>query len=246
MGDNTPPSEATLLQVYQFYKVEGNSLKDTAEFFDIGTATVGRYVREVREKGLHLSSGAQNAISNAGLNSIEAKGGWIHNYDDEGKKIGTTRWTAPQIEPEDYAERFRDAWNDIPPIEAITAPDHTQADLCTLYPLMDVHLGMMAWGRETGGQDYDLEHATRDLDYAFTKVMQITPDAHNAILVIGGDMFHADDNRNETPASKHKLDTDGRHFKVLDTGVSVIAHAIERLAKKHGRVKVSIWCCHSP
>jgi hypothetical protein len=80
------------------------------------------------------------------------------------------------------------------------------ADLCAVYPLMDAHVGMMAWGRETGAQDYDLGHAAKDMRHAFAKVLAMTPAAEQAILLIGGDYFHSDDTRSETPANRHKLD----------------------------------------
>jgi hypothetical protein len=50
------------------------------------------------------------------------------------------------------------------------------------------------------------------------------------VLIIGGDFFHADDNRSETPSHKHKLDVDSRHWRVLDLGVALIAEVIDTLA----------------
>jgi hypothetical protein len=83
----------------------------------------------------------------------------------------------------------------------ITPPAHVVDDLCTVWPLMDVHFGMLAWGRETGGPDYDTKVAADDMRHAFAKVSAITPDSAEGVLIIGGDFFHADDNRSETPAT---------------------------------------------
>jgi DNA repair exonuclease SbcCD nuclease subunit len=114
------------------------------------------------------------------------------------------------------------------------------ADLCAVYPLMDAHVGMLAWGRETGAQDYDLEHAAKDMRHAFAKVLAMTPAAQQAVLLIGGDYFHSDDTRAETPANRHKLDVDGRFFKVLDVGIGIIAETVHRLLQKHASVLVRV------
>lgn len=147
----------------------------------------------------------------------------------------------PEAEPpEATAERIREALNGIEPCAPVIAPENVMADLCAVYPLMDAHVGMMAWGRETGGDDYDLAHAAKDMRHAFAKVLALTPAAEQAILLIGGDYFHSDDTRAETPASRHKLDVDGRFYKVLDIGIAIIAETIERLLGKHESLLVRV------
>jgi hypothetical protein len=68
----------------------------------------------------------------------------------------------------------------------------------------------------------------------------ITPDSAEGVLIIGGDFFHADDNRSETPGHKHKLDVDSRHWRVLDLGVALIAEVIDTLAHKHAQLTVRV------
>jgi hypothetical protein len=113
------------------------------------------------------------------------------------------------------------------------------ADLCSLYPLMDVHFGMQAWGKETGGQDYDIALACHDLRHAFAKVCAITPASAAGILIVGGDFFHANDNTAETQ-SGHKLDVDNRHRKILEAGVAIMVECIETLLAKHGSLLVRV------
>ncbi len=142
--------------------------------------------------------------------------------------------------PEDVAERIRAALEGLTPAEPVIAPESVMADLCAVYPLMDAHVGMQAWGKETGGQDYDLTLAAQDMRQAFAKVLALTPAAEKAVLLIGGDYFHSDDTRAETPASKHKLDMDGRFHKVLDVGIAIIAETVDRLLAKHASVTVRV------
>jgi hypothetical protein len=142
--------------------------------------------------------------------------------------------------PEAVAERIRAALEGMVPAEPVVAPETVMADLCAVYPLMDAHVGMMAWGRETGSQDYDLGHAAQDMRHAFGKVLALTPAAEQAVLLIGGDYFHSDDTRSETPANRHKLDVDGRFWKVLDVGIGIIAETIHKLLQKHANVLVRV------
>lgn len=147
----------------------------------------------------------------------------------------------PQAQPtEDLIDRLVTAFGNITPAPPIAAPAASCADLLSLYPIFDAHIGMHAWGRETGAVDYDLRLAADDMQQALAKVMTITPNSGTAILLIGGDYFHADDNRAETPANKHKLDVDGRQFKVVEVGLAILCHAIDLLLGKHSQVIVRV------
>ena len=113
-------------------------------------------------------------------------------------------------------------------------------DLMTVYPLMDAHFGMRAWGRETGSQDYDLDLATRDICQAFTDIWEVTPSSDHAVLILGGDTLHADDNLAQTPQSKHSLDVDGRQYKASEVAIRAICFVIDGLAERHYKVTVRV------
>ncbi len=154
-------------------------------------------------------------------------------------EIGYSLMLRPEAEPpEAFAERIREALEGMVPAEPVVAPESVMADLCAVYPLMDAHVGMMAWGRETGSQDYDLDHAAKDMRHAFAKVLALTPAAEQAILIIGGDYFHSDDTTGETFAKRHNLDMAGRFWEIVDVGIEIISETILRLLQKHGRVHV--------
>lgn len=140
---------------------------------------------------------------------------------------------------EDLLARVAEAFADIP---AYVAQDSVFAwsDLLTVYPVMDLHMGMYAWSEETGGDDYDLQLAENDIKRAFGSLAALTPPSGDALLILGGDTLHADNQNNETPKSKHKLDVDGRQFKVLDTAVRAIAWMVDHLANRHAKVTVRV------
>lgn len=140
---------------------------------------------------------------------------------------------------DDFITRLAEAFSDIPAYEA-TEAEFVWSDLMTVYPVMDLHMGMYAWGDETGGVDYDLQHAENDIKRAFGSLAALTPASGDALLILGGDTLHADSPANETPKSKHKLDVDGRQFKVLDTAVRAIAWMVDHLAARHPKVTVRV------
>lgn len=163
---------------------------------------------------------------------------WLKTGPDED---GVARSILLRPEPEkdeDFLERVRAAFEAIQPAEPIAPPQVVHEDLCTLYPLMDLHLGMHAWSPLTGSDDYDLKLACDDLRYGISKLLALNPPSKQAVLVLGGDTLHADDDLAQTPQHKHVLDVDGRQDKVLDVAIGIIAELVERLAEKHERVLV--------
>lgn len=238
----TPPLDPEeYLKVIDAWRETGQSVERGAKLLNMPYSRFKSRLGKAKADGLHLSPGARNVIDRARLSYGEAQGGWIHDYDADGKKIGTTRWSVPADElSDDTLERIKTAFVDMPPSAPVAAPEAVLDDLCTVYPIMDAHVGMHAWGRETGGDDYDLKHAAQDMRHAFAKVLAITPASRRAVLLVGGDYFHSDDTRAETPASKHKLDMDGRFFKVIDVGIGILAETVNRLLRKHEDVLVKV------
>ena len=195
------------------------------------------YTTDVRKQ--YLDPAIKNGMQAIGTNMVPALA-WAKIPPKDGE-IGYSLMLKPEAEPpEAVAERIREALEGMEAAEPVSPPESVMADLCAVYPLMDAHVGMLAWGRETGSQDYDLDHAAQDMRHAFAKVLALTPAAEQAVLLIGGDFFHADDNRAETPANRHKLDVDGRFWKVLDVGIGIIAETIHKLLQKHARVMVRV------
>lgn len=183
--------------------------------------------------------GIKAAAEHAGLGAGTITGGWRIIQHEDGSR-DSVRYTVDRDTVADIAGQVREAFDGMKAVKAIKPPKHTLGELLTVYPVMDLHYGMQAWGRETGSADYSLKEADADAEYAFEKVLALTPASREAVLILGGDTFHADDNRAETPQSKHKLDVDTRHWKVLDQGVQLVSYMIERLLACHGKLTVRV------
>lgn len=237
----TPPlTDETCREAWEAFEAHEKRYKSAADSMGLTLNAFRGRIARARERGLHLSDGARHSVNTAGLGFGEARGGHRRVYDDDGRQIDTVRWAAPERTQEDVLDRIRVAFEGITPAPPVAAPEAVMADLCSVYPLMDAHIGMHAWGRETGADDYDIALAAGDMRHAFAKVLAITPASKRGVLIIGGDFFHADDNRAETPASKHRLDVDGRFFKVLDLGIGIISETIERLLHRHAELTVRV------
>lgn len=193
---------------------------------------------DVREK-YRIDPAIADSMAAAGTNMVPSLA-WVKVQPTEDQPGYSVMLRPDAQPPEAVAARIRAALEGLVPSEPVVAPESVMAYLCAVYPLMDAHVGMLAWGRETGAQDYDLEHAAKDMRHAFAKVLAMTPAAHQAVLLIGGDYFHSDDTRAETPANRHRLDVDGRFWKIVDVGIGIIAETVARLLAKHASVLVRV------
>lgn len=116
----------------------------------------------------------------------------------------------------------------------IRAPLYVEEDLLCVYPMGDPHFGMYAWAADAG-DDFDLSIAEKLTHDAIDSLVDSAPNAATAILLNLGDMFHADNQGNQTQ-SGNQLDVDGRRPKVQQVGLMAMVHALQRLLEKHKHV----------
>ena len=119
--------------------------------------------------------------------------------------------------------------------ELIAAPLDWDEDLLTVYPIADAHLGLLAWGKETGTA-YDLNTALGTISTTMAELVEAAPKSRTAIVLNLGDFTHANDATAATPASKHQLDVDGRFPKTARAAIRIARQMIELALSKHGRV----------
>jgi hypothetical protein len=117
------------------------------------------------------------------------------------------------------------------------APAHTVPDLLNCFVLTDYHLGMLAWGEETGA-DWDTAIAERMLVDWFSAAIAQSPAAGTAVFAQLGDFLHWDGMDAVTPASKHLLDADTRFQRLVRVAIRVVRRIIGMLLARHERVVV--------
>lgn len=234
----TPPmSDDVAREAFEVWQRHRRSRASAAEELGIARTTLDHRLAVAKERQLDLDPAIRDSMAAVGTSLTPALA-WAKTKSEDGTSYSVL--LKPDPLPDEALDRIRAAFEGMKPAKPVTPPPQVMADLCTVYPLFDAHFGMLAWGRETGSQDYDIGLAAGDMRHAFAKINALTPASDTAVLLIGGDFFHADDNRAETPASKHKLDVDGRHFKVLREGITIIAEVIETLLAKHHNLRVRV------
>ena len=127
---------------------------------------------------------------------------------------------------------------EVPPAPPVTSiPPQGQDNITNLYVITDYHLGMMAWGEETGA-DWDMKIAEDMLLNWFKRAIESAPAASSAILANIGDFLHWDGMEAVTPASKHLLDADTRFTKLIRVCIRVWRQIIPMLLQKYESLHV--------
>lgn len=148
-------------------------------------------------------------------------------------------WLKADVNKSAMLDGFYDAVNGIvdglEPYPVSPAPRAVYDHLLTQYTITDLHVGMYAWDKETGG-DWDLDICERTISEAMRQLVEGSPDSKTALLLQLGDFLHFDGIKAITPTSGHLLDADGRWEKVFDTGLRIIVRVIDMLLAKHDEV----------
>jgi len=123
------------------------------------------------------------------------------------------------------------------PAKVVTEdPKVSNDEMMVIYTIGDAHIGMMAWGKETGA-DHDLEIAEKDLVGAMRMMVTQTLPTDECFIVDVGDWFHSDNFDGKTAKSGNVLDVDGRYPKVLDIGMRLTTGLIDIALTKHNVVR---------
>lgn len=128
----------------------------------------------------------------------------------------------------------------IPRVPPVAAPALAlDSLLLNVFPITDYHLGMLAWGEETGA-DWDLKIAEDLLVGWFHRAIMISPPAESCVFAQMGDFVHWDGMEAVTPAHKNILDADTRFQKLVRVAIRVQRRVIAMLLTKHKQVHVII------
>jgi UDP-2,3-diacylglucosamine pyrophosphatase LpxH len=96
----------------------------------------------------------------------------------------------------------------------------------------DPHFGKYAWGKTTGGDDYDLDHAARLVGDTGTQLLSVG-DSHKPTrrtIAFVGDLFHYDRPDGST-TSGTPLERDGRLQKMIEVGCNTLLALISQSAE---------------
>ena len=216
---------------------KGMTDAEIAAKFDCSPSTVA-----VRRRNLLREDAGMEAALDRPL--IEGQGLWgVSSLYKAGEDKPALQWVKTKVDPAKQEaiikELLRGAMDEMPKAEP--EPIHivmpTQENLLSMYVFTDFHLGMMAWGEESGA-DWDLkiaeELALRWMEQAVARSLP----AKRAVLVNLGDFLHWDGLEAVTPTSGHVLDADSRFTKLVRVAIRLLRKLIGMLLNKHEEVEV--------
>jgi hypothetical protein len=227
--------DETAAAYYEKY-LELGSIRAVARHFDRNKNTVDRSIKRYLRRN-NLSEGIKDALAQTGLDADDIRFGYRRVKDPETGSFNTVFWKAPEAETTSLVDVLRETLADIPPAPKVALEAATNGEIMTLVPIADAHVGLMAWGRETG-EDWDTRKGAERLTNWIGRILAALQPSHRCVLLFAGDLLHADDGRSETPTSKHRLDTDTRYFKMLEMTIEASAQAVDMALTRHEFVTV--------
>lgn len=233
---SSPLSDEILRKTVEVWRDNDCNSKRSADAMGVNYETFKSRLVRAKANGFDLSEGARNSVTLAGLSYGESLGGHRRIYDENGRQIDTIRWAKPRVEedPTQWIEIIKEALADAPLAVSFEQPSGP-SDLCALFPVADLHVGLLT-DQEEVGEDWSSKRSHRVFSEIFARLVDVTPSAETAILGQLGDLMHVDDQRNVTPQSGHQLDADTRYFMILRRAVAVMRFAVDELRKKYPRV----------
>jgi len=177
-----------------------------------------------------LPDGVPSKVSTLYNSDGEVSAQWVQEKPAEKQKL--TAWK----------EIISELTEGVPAAPRIPTPKATGmgADLLVGYPIGDHHLGMLAWGKETGGDSWDLKLAEKALEQSTDYLVERAPVSDQALVAFLGDFMHYDSFEAVTPSSGNLLDADGRFPKMVRAALRSMRRTIEGAASKHKKVRVII------
>lgn len=207
----------------------GFAVNRTTTQLDADGEVSGRFVTQAKAPGARGEVPAGHVVK--GVSQL---------LDAEGRV--TQQWvkTREGRDPLDVAEAIKAAFVGYRTRhKVIPAPAAASADLMTLLPLADWHIGAHSWGRETG-IDWDLRIAEEVIGRAVENVVERSPASGLGVVLGGGDLMHADGQDNRTAKSGNQLDVEGRYDEVFEVAARMTVRIVDAMLRRHERVLVRI------
>lgn len=222
------PKTARQIEAQEAYAKYG-SQRQAAKAMGVSKTAISELLAKAK-KWDDMPEGVQVAVDTARLDLATAHSGWIKT------DTHSTYWQAPKVadDPDAFVNALRDGLDGLPKADHVAQPSGP-SDLCAVFPVADLHMGLLTDAEEVG-EDWDSKKAAQVFADTFGRLVAVTPGAGRAILAQLGDLTHTDDQRNVTPQSKHQLDADTRFFMILRRAVASMKWAIDALREKYPEV----------
>lgn len=218
--------------------IQLKSYRQVAKQFHVNEKTVRDAIKGVKLKAALQGYSPEHDMTKAVPDGFMVKGVSTY-YDDEGKPKGQwVKSSADKVRQQEILKEAIEAMaEDLPKVEPRKGRLEVNEKLMAVYPIGDLHVGMLSWPEETG-DEWDLKLAEEIQCSAMAKLVELSPACEWATIINLGDWFHYDNLEGVTARSGHHLDTDGRYAKMARIGVKIMRQCIESALDKHAKVRV--------
>lgn len=232
-----PYATETQLKYIDAIKKHGSQSK-AARGLNVNPRSLSISLKRLRDEAARRGYSPEYGINNP-LPENQYLKGTSRLVDQEGNTVLT--WYKSSEDKERQEELLKEAvkalCETIKPLKPVKAPRQSNSDLLNCYIITDYHLGMLAWGEESG-DDWDAKIAESLLYNWFKEAIKSSPDSETGILCNLGDFLHYDGLEPVTPAHHNVLDADTRFQKLVRITIRVFRRIIDDLLKKHKNVHV--------
>ena len=229
-------------------KITNEQLREELANGMTNKAIAEKYGMNIRNVELRRSKLAKSGElhGNPGIKKLVPDGYMVKGtstmIDAEGNE--KIRWVKTSVDNERLEvlmEQAREAFcSELPKADSVNhSGNEVNSELMTLYPIFDMHIGMMAHRHESG-ENYDTNTAEKLMGSYFDHAISVSPASEKAVILVGGDFLHSDGLEAVTPSSGHCLDQDSRYAKLVYVAIRSIRGAVEKMLKKHKEVEIQI------
>jgi hypothetical protein len=203
--------------------------------------SIQRTIQRIKKRAARAGYAPEHDMTRTTPEGFSVKGVSTY-YNRDGEAIG--QWVKTSRDAEDQAERMREfvagLMAEIEPAEARPLKRRGHNDeLLTAIFIGDAHIGMYAYGKETGHTDFDSDIATEQLRDAIDYLVDRAEPTETGLLVDVGDFMHAN-GAHDTTFAGTPLDVDTRHDAVLKKAAMVMRYMIDRMLTKFKKVVVVV------
>lgn len=212
------------------------TIKKAAAALGVARNTMWRAIQRAEkrvasaEPGMHATKAPEGYVLRGVSTLLDRDGNvtaqWVKTAKDKQEILEDLRAEIAEI-----AETGRGV---LPPLPA---PTDTSDEELAVYPIADAHVGMLAWGQESG-EDYDLGKAEDLYRNTFDQLVSRAPATSDALLLNLGDYYHTDGRGTTTKGTA--VDSDSRPGQMMRVGVRMMRHMVDRLLQRHKSVRVIV------
>ena len=214
--------------------MDSTSQQDAANKLNISRSTVKAAIKAINKKAALAGLAPDRDVNHRTMEGFNAKF-VTSRYDGNGNLQGQyVRQEREKFDLDamlnDFKEGLQGELRGLH--KPVDAPSETLDKLMNCYMIGDHHLGMYAWSKETGDDNYDTDIGVGLLEDAVDSLVARSPNSRHGLLCNLGDFFHSNNIKGET-AGGTPLDTDGRYGRTVREGVNLLKRIVVRLLEKH-------------